>query len=227
MMKNERLFLNNSKYLLKEAVDSKAALELQEVSDAYAILYGWRFKNQPDVEIAPEEHTEESLQIRLNQIVNDMSVYSQNNPKGNRYAKANDFIFYILYNDRPYGIRTNESINKFICFDMLNENISSSILESKKRKKSGKKKKSKMQNSPVFSSIDDLLKWVKKRQKGLPALSTLNPNAGNVEYNCAFFNHAMGSDGGSTSAMQGALSSGGSEGVGDAGGGDAGSIGGI
>jgi hypothetical protein len=60
----------------------------------------------------------------------------------------------------------------------------------------------------------------------LPALSTLNPNAGNVEYNCAFFNHAMGSDGGSTSAMQGALSSGG-EGVGDAGGGDVGAVGSI
>lgn len=44
--------------------------------------------------------------------------------------------------------------------------------------------------SPVFNSIEDLKKWVKKRQKGLSPFH--NPDAGNVEYNNAVFNHAMG-----------------------------------
>ena len=44
--------------------------------------------------------------------------------------------------------------------------------------------------SPVFNSIEDLKKWVKKRQKGLSPFH--NPDAGNVEYNNAVFNHVMG-----------------------------------
>ena len=38
-----------------------------------------------------------------------------------------------------------------------------------------------------------LVKKHKKRQKGLPALSTLNPNAGNVEHNINMFNMMNGS----------------------------------
>lgn len=41
-------------------------------------------------------------------------------------------------------------------------------------------------------------KFHRKRQKGLPALSTLNPNAGNVEYNVAMFNHMNTPTGGFT-----------------------------
>ena len=41
-------------------------------------------------------------------------------------------------------------------------------------------------------------KFHRKRQKGLPALSTLNPNAGNVEYNVAMFNHMNTPAGGFT-----------------------------
>lgn len=218
MISNERLYLNNNRCLLREAVDPSDALKIREKSNAHAILYGWKYKGE-EVEIAPEEHTPQSLERRLNQIVSSMSVYSQNNPRGNRYAYHRDFIFYILYNDKPYGITTNESMSKFKCVDCP----TTKLFEGKSKSKKGKKKnkKSKMQNSPVFSSINDLLKWVKKRQKGLPALSTFNPNAGNVEYNCAFFNHAMGSDGGSMSAMQGALSSGGGD-AGVSSGGDAG-----
>ena len=41
-------------------------------------------------------------------------------------------------------------------------------------------------------------KFRRKRQRGLPALSTLNPNAGNVEYNVAMFNHMNTPAGGFT-----------------------------
>ena len=48
--------------------------------------------------------------------------------------------------------------------------------------------------SPVFNSIEELKKWVKKRQKGLSPFC--NPDAGNVEYNNAVFNHLTGADNG-------------------------------
>lgn len=46
--------------------------------------------------------------------------------------------------------------------------------------------------NPLKNQLKKYQKWARKRQKGLPALSTLNPNAGNVEYNNAYFNHLMG-----------------------------------
>lgn len=66
--------------------------------------------------------------------------------------------------------------------------------------------------SPVFNSIEDLKKWVKKRQKGLSPFC--NPDAGNVEYNNAVFNHLTGADSGESDG----LSSGESVGDGGAGG---------
>lgn len=48
------------------------------------------------------------------------------------------------------------------------------------------------------STLGDMQIWAKKRQKGLPALSTLKTDAGNVEYNNAYFNHLTSTDGNST-----------------------------
>lgn len=74
--------------------------------------------------------------------------------------------------------------------------------EAKKSKK--KKKKSQTQNTPVFKDINDLLRWTKKRQKGLPCFGGwLNPNAGNVEYNNDMFNHLTGADGGDFGSISG------------------------
>ena len=64
----------------------------------YAVLYGWQFKQQPEVEIYPEEfYSEEDLRRRINQIVKDYHKYSEKNPIGNRYAKESDFYFYVKY----------------------------------------------------------------------------------------------------------------------------------
>lgn len=43
--------------------------------------------------------------------------------------------------------------------------------------------------------LKDAAKKHRRKQKGLSPFSYLNPNAGDVEKNIAFFNHAMGSDG--------------------------------
>lgn len=101
---NSNIDEGNIQGSLKEAADSSQALKLKEKSNAYAILYGWKYKNEPEVEIAPEEHSEESLKSRLNQIVKDYNKYSENNSRGNRYAYERDFIFYILYNDNKNSV---------------------------------------------------------------------------------------------------------------------------
>lgn len=79
---------------IKEAVDPTKAKEVKKNSDALAVLYGYKFRNEPEVELEPEEHDEKSLRVRINQIV------SSYNGKGNRpskNAKETDFIFYVLY----------------------------------------------------------------------------------------------------------------------------------
>ena len=91
-----------------------------------------------------------------------------------------------------------------------NNNINESFQKSmntkyklEEAKKSKKKRKSQTQNNPVFKDINDIMKWVKKRQKGLSPFSYLNPNAGNVEYNNDMFNHLTGADGGDFGSISG------------------------
>ena len=69
--------------------------------------------------------------------------------------------------------------------------IEESLTEAKKRKK---KRKNQTQNNPVFKSVNDLKKWVKKRQKGLSPFTTFNSNAGNVLLGNAIFNGSFSSD---------------------------------
>lgn len=99
---------------LYESVNPEKALELQKTSKAYAILYGWRFKNQPDFALElPEEHSEESLDARMKQIVHSYNRYSDRDPKGNRYARPHDFMFYVLYNDKNLHEGYDPETNSF------------------------------------------------------------------------------------------------------------------
>ena len=77
-------------------------------------------------------------------------------------------------------------------------------------KKSKKKRKNQTQNNPVFKNVDDLKKWVKKRQKGLSPFTTFNSNAGNVLLGNAIFNGMFSADGGSGAGVSdGGISNGG------------------
>ena len=94
------------------------------------------------------------------------------------------------------------------------------LLESKKRKKSKKRISDVKAGDPIFKSVDDMKKWVKKRQKGLSPFCYLNPNAGNVPLSNSIFNSTFSSDGSSgVGTSEGGVSNGGlSVGGGDAGG---------
>ena len=78
---------------------SKLAQEfINDDPNIIAVLYGWQFKQQPPVEIYPEEfYSDDELRNRINQIVKDYNHYSSKNPVGNRYAKESDFYFYVKY----------------------------------------------------------------------------------------------------------------------------------
>lgn len=81
------------------------------------------------------------------------------------------------------------------------------LKEAKKRKK---KRKNQTQNNPVFKNINDLKKWVKKRQKGMSPWGMFNTNAGNVPVGNAIFNGSFSSDGGSGAGVSdGGISNGG------------------
>ena len=83
-------------------------------------------------------------------------------------------------------------------------------LELEEGKKSKKKRKNQTQDNPVFKSVDDLKKWVKKRQKGLSPFTTFNSNAGNVLLGNAVFNGMFSADGGSGAGVSdGGISNGG------------------
>lgn len=68
---------------------------------------------------------------------------------------------------------------------------------------SKKKKRKKPQQYPVFTSIEDLKKWIKERQDGISPFGYINTNAGNVEYNNNAFNHLTGADGGEFGSISG------------------------
>ena len=81
------------------------------------------------------------------------------------------------------------------------------LIEAKKRKK---RRKNQTQDNPVFKSVDDLKKWVKKRQKGLSPFNTFNSNAGNVLLGNAIFNGMFSADGSSGAGISdGGISNGG------------------
>ena len=48
--------------LVVEAADPTKALKVKEKSSYPIILYGWRYKNEPVVELEPEEHTDKSIE---------------------------------------------------------------------------------------------------------------------------------------------------------------------
>lgn len=79
---------------IKEAVDTTKAKEVKKNSDAWAVLYGYKFRNEPEVELEPEEHDEKSLRARINEIV---SSYNGKGDRPSKNAKETDFIFYVLY----------------------------------------------------------------------------------------------------------------------------------
>ena len=86
------------RFRLLEEIDMKElALDIRNESDAFGILYGWQYKDKPYVSIYPEEHSEESLNRKINQIIRDYDKYSDKDPKGNRYAQKKDFRFDVLY----------------------------------------------------------------------------------------------------------------------------------
>ena len=83
---------------LSESVDYREiADQIREHSDEYAILVGWQYKNEPYVEIYPEEHSKESLENRINRIKRSYDRYSFKCNTGHRYAKDIDFKFDVLY----------------------------------------------------------------------------------------------------------------------------------
>lgn len=91
---------------LNESIDPSKALEIKKTSDADVIFYGYQYKNEEPVEIAPEELSSEEYQNRKNRIVSDYNKLYADKPQANRYAKEHDFIFYALYN------RKNEELNE-------------------------------------------------------------------------------------------------------------------
>lgn len=91
---------------LTEAIDPSKALEVKKNSDADVIFYGYQYKSEDPVEIAPEELSSEEYEIRKNRIVSDYNKLNADKPTGNRYGYDRDFTFYALYN------RKNESNEK-------------------------------------------------------------------------------------------------------------------
>lgn len=103
---------------LSEAVDPDKALELKKESTAPIIFYGWQYKTEAPVEIVPEEHTEETFKIRKERIVNDYNKLYSDKPNANRYSKENEFVFYVLYNNK----KVQEAKKKKHGIDSVNYN---------------------------------------------------------------------------------------------------------
>lgn len=95
-----------------------------------------------------------------------------------------------------------------------------SLTEAKKKRKNRKVSQIKA-GDPIFKSVKDMQKWVKKRQKGMSPWGMFNTNAGNVPLSNSIFNSTFSSDGNSgVGTSDGGISNGGlSVGSGDAGGG--------
>ena len=73
------------------------ALKMKENSNAFAILYGYRFKDK-EVELEPEEFaTEKEYKDRIQQITNSFTKLSDKDPRGNRHGKEHNIEFYTVY----------------------------------------------------------------------------------------------------------------------------------
>ena len=99
MTNRQKLMKRFPELNLNEAVNPSKALDVKKTSDAYAILYGWKYKNNPEVEIEPEEHSEQSLKARIRDIISEQGLH--NDGFTNTKPKESDFIFYVLYNNKP------------------------------------------------------------------------------------------------------------------------------
>lgn len=73
------------------------ALKMKENSNAFAILYGYRVKDE-EVELEPEEFAaEEEYKDRIKQITNSFTKLSDKDPRGNRYGHEHNITFYTIY----------------------------------------------------------------------------------------------------------------------------------
>lgn len=79
---------------LNEAIDSTKAQEVRKNSNKWAVLYGYKFRNDPAVELEPEELTEDEWELRKEEIIRD---YDGRGRRSSKNAKETDFIFYVLY----------------------------------------------------------------------------------------------------------------------------------
>lgn len=94
--------------------------------------------------------------------------------------------------------------------DIPLEAISLTLVEAAKRKKRKKRVSNVKAGDSIFNSVNDMKKWVKKRQKGLSPFCYLNPNAGNVPLSNTIFNSMFSSDGSSgVGTSEGGISNGG------------------
>ena len=94
--------------------------------------------------------------------------------------------------------------------DIPLEAISLTLVEAAKRKKRKKRISDVKAGDPIFKSVNDMKKWVKKRQKGMSPWGMFNTNAGNVPLSNSIFNSTFSSDGGSgVGISDGGISNGG------------------
>lgn len=100
---------NKTNESLTEAVDPTDAKELRKTSDAWAILYGYKFLKEPEVKLTPEEHTEESLKERISEIVKE---YDGKGKRSSKEAKETDFIFYVLYKGTNEGVEDTQMLTE-------------------------------------------------------------------------------------------------------------------
>ena len=169
-----------------EASDMIVDLLKQKDVDAKAVE-GWVTYDNPEgcTDRDYDEHTWVEVKSLEDTFILDVTATQFN------HFMDEDYPPIIIAGELPYGFSYEEPKNS-----LLDEQLN----EAKKRKK----KKSQTQNTPVFKDINDLLRWTKKRQKGLPCFGGwLNPNAGNVEYNNDFFNHVTGADNGDFGSLSG------------------------
>jgi len=85
--------INNVKLYVKHA--------LEHNPNTYAILYGYKYKNEPIVEISPEEvKSKEELETKLDKLY-----------KSRKNSKASDFLIYVIYRN-DFNKFLKESLNE-------------------------------------------------------------------------------------------------------------------
>lgn len=78
---------------LSESISPAEAQKVRDKSDAHAVLYGYKFYDK-EFPLKPEEHDEESLRKRIEEIIDSHQGEGKRNGKR---AYEKDFIFYVLY----------------------------------------------------------------------------------------------------------------------------------